>query len=181
MKYGIIAVAICLAAVCTFVVAQAPEGAPQPGPEHHKLGFFAGTWKGEGEIKPNPFMPEGKFTTTESCEWFEGGFALVCHSEGSGPLGPVKGLSLMGYSMEEQAYTYYGVDNGPMIMASVSQGTVKDGTWTYTSSSNVGGRMIESRFTMNETSPTSYEFSWEMLQEDGTWVKIMEGKAAKSP
>ena len=181
MKYGIFAVALCLVLACIPAVAEEPAEAPKPGPEHQKLGFFLGTWKGEGEIKPSPFMPGGKFTSTESCEWFEGGFAIVCHSESSGPTGPMKGLALMGYSMEEQAYVYYGIDSGPMIMASVPHGTLEDGAWTFTDKSVVEGKEIESRFTMKETSETSYEFSWEMLQEDGSWAKIMEGKATKSP
>jgi hypothetical protein len=181
VQSGIFAVAVCLAVACGLAAAQAPEEAPKPGPEHQKLAFFVGNWTGEGEMKPNPFTPGGKFKTTESCEWFEGGFAIVCHTEGVGPQGPMKGLGIMSYSIEEQAYTYYALDSGPMTMASVPHGTVEGNTWTYTDESMVEGQIIKSRFTMKETSPTSYEFWWDMLQEDGSWSKIMEGSAKKSP
>jgi hypothetical protein len=36
----------------------------------------------------------------------------------------------MSYSSEEKVYTYYGVDNSPMTMASVPHGTVQGNTWT---------------------------------------------------
>src|SRR5262249_28320854 len=76
---------------------QAPSGPPKPGPQHKKLAYFAGKWVSEGETKPGPFGPGGKFTFSENCEWFSSGFALVCHSEGKMPEGTVKGLSVLGY------------------------------------------------------------------------------------
>jgi hypothetical protein len=163
-----------------FVVAQGPGEAPKPGPEHEKLGFFVGKWKFEGELQPNPFMPGGKFTGSETCEWFEGGFAVVCHSEGSGPMGSTKGLAIMGYSAEEQVYTYYGVENGPMVMASVPRGSVQGDTWTYTDEAKMGGKLVKSRFIIQQTSPTGYTFRWEMPGEDGNWMTIMDGKSAKA-
>jgi hypothetical protein len=30
--------------------AQAPAGPPKPGPEHKRLGLFAGKWSGSGEM-----------------------------------------------------------------------------------------------------------------------------------
>lgn len=61
---------------------QAPSGPPKPEPELQKLAYFAGKWASEGEMKPSSFGPGGKFTFIQTCEWFAGGFALVCHSEG---------------------------------------------------------------------------------------------------
>ena len=73
------------------VAAQAQEKkmeAPKPGPEVKKLGYFVGTWKSEGELKENPFgMPPGKYAGTDNCEWFHGGFQVVCHSSAKGPAG----------------------------------------------------------------------------------------------
>jgi hypothetical protein len=174
------AVEICLVLGSGLALAQAPTEAPKPGPEHEKLGYFVGKWAGEGEVKPNPMMPSGKFTTSETCEWFEGGFSVVCRSEGKGPMGSTKGLGIMGYSTEESAYTYYGVDSGPMAMASVPRGTVQGDTWTYNDEAKMGGKMVKSRFIIKETSPTSYTFKWEMLGEGGAWQTIMEGKATKA-
>ena len=97
--------------------------APKPGPEHARLGYFVGKWNGEGEMKPGPMGPGGKMKSTDTCEWFEGRFSVICRYEGTTPMGPTKSLGILGYSTEEKVYTYYGVDNTNMTMASVPKGT----------------------------------------------------------
>src|SRR2546426_7707771 len=84
------------------VLGQAPSGPPKPGPEHQKLAYFAGKWANEGDMKPSPFGPAGKFTFTQKCEWYEGSFALVCHSEGKFAQSAVKSLSIMSYDPAEK-------------------------------------------------------------------------------
>lgn len=155
------------------------EEQPKPGPEHKKLGYFVGTWSAEGEAKENPFGPGGKFKTTDHCEWFEGGFAVVCRSEGTCPRGRMKGLGVMGYNADQKVYTYYGVDNSGMVMTSIPQGTLQGDTWTYNDESEMGGKTIKSRYVIKELSPTSYSFKWEMLGEDGKWMGVMDGKTTK--
>lgn len=161
-----------------FAAARAQE-APKPGPEHKKLAYYVGNWTSESEVKANPFMPPGKYSAKDRCESYPGGFAVVCHSEGSGPMGPMKSMGLMGYSTEDKVYTYYGVDSSGMIPTTVSRGTVQGDTWSYTDESKMGGKMVKSRFTIKQLSPTSYTFKWEM-QGDGTWSTVMEGKSTKA-
>lgn len=181
-KREMLAISIGLVLLSGVVLAQAAgQGqAPQPTAEHKKLGYFVGKWTSDGELKPNPWMPGGKYTSTDTCEWFEGGFSLICRSEGKGPMGPAKSVYILGYSAEEKAYTYYGVDNSPMTMASVPKGTVQGGTWTYNDEAKMGGKMVKSRYTIQEASPTSYSFKWESMGDDGTWKTIMEGKSTKA-
>jgi len=45
-------------------------------------------------------------TENEKCEWMEGGFYLVCHSDYKSSMGNGMGLSVMGYSADDKAYTY---------------------------------------------------------------------------
>ncbi len=161
------------------VVAAQAAPAPKPGPEHQRLGFFVGRWKSAGEIKPGPMGPGGKVTGTDVCEWFEGGFAVVCRSEGQGPSGPSKSIGILGYSPEEKAYTYYGIDNSSMGMSSVPKGTVSGKTWTYTDESKMGGQVVKSRVTIVEESPTAYSFRLEMQGPDGKWVPAMETRNTK--
>ena len=54
---------------------------PKPGPELKKLDMFAGAWTLDGDMKPSPMGPGGKTTESEKCEWMEGGFFLVCHTD----------------------------------------------------------------------------------------------------
>ena len=153
--------------------------APKPGPEHARLGYFVGKWKAQGEVKPGPMGPGGKFTSADKCEWFEGQFSVICHSQGSMPTGPSKSIGILGYSPEEKVYTYYGVDNSSMTMASVPRGTLRGDTWTYTDEGMMGGKKVKSRVTIKELSPTSYNFTMEMQGPDGKWMTAMESKNTK--
>jgi hypothetical protein len=173
-------IAVATITLCCLAGASARQSqAPKPGPEHQKLGYFVGTWTSTGEMKPSPFGPGGKMTMTDTCEWFQGGFAVVCRSQGTSPMGPTRGLGIMGYNVDEKVYTYYGVDNSPMNMASVPKGTVQGDTWTYNDEGMMGGKKIKSRYILKIASPTSYTFRFEMEQEPGKWSPIVEGTSTK--
>jgi Protein of unknown function (DUF1579) len=161
------------------VAAQAPQ-APKPGPEHEKLAYFVGKWTGQGELKPGPMGPGGKITSSDNCEWFEGRFSVICRSEGTTPMGPTKSIGILGYSPEEKVYTYYGVDNSGMTMASVPKGTLKGDTWTYHDEGMMGGQKVKTRVIIKELSPTAYSFKMEMQGPDGKWAPMMESKQTKS-
>jgi len=180
MRTKALQISVCLVLSSGLALAQAPGEKPKPGPEHKRLGYFIGKWTAEAEMKPSPFMPGGRMTNHDTCEWFDGGFAVVCRSEGKGPMGPTKALGILGYSTEEKAYTYYAVNNGPMDMATVPRGTVQDRSWVYDDEAKMGGKMVKSRYTIQEISPTSYTFKWEILGDDGAWQTLMEGKSNKS-
>ena len=166
------------AASIQIVAAQAAE-APKPGPEHKRLGYFVGKWKSEGEMKPGPMGPGGKMTSSDTCEWFEGQFTVICRYEGSGPTGPTKGIGILGYNTEEKVYTYYGIDNSNMTMATVPKGTVRGDTWSYTDEATFGGQKVKSRVTIKELSPKSYTFRMEAQGPDGKWMPMMESKNTK--
>lgn len=153
--------------------------ASKPGPEHARLGYFVGKWSAEGEMKPGPMGPGGKFTASDNCEWFDGRYSVICRSEGTTPAGRSKSIGILGYSPEEKVYTYYGVDNSSMTMASVPRGTVRGDTWTYTDESVMGGQKVKSRVTIQELSPTKYTFKMETQGSDGKWAPMMESTNTK--
>ena len=124
--------------------------------------------------------PGGKITGSSTCEWFEGRFSVVCRSEGKTPMGSSKSIGILGYNAEEKVYTYYGVENSPMTMASVPRGTVQGDTWTYTDESMMGGQKVKSRVTIKEVSPTSYTFTLEIQGADGKWTPMMESRNTKA-
>jgi hypothetical protein len=174
----VFAIAVCAVLLCGLV--QAQDEAPKPTPEHKKLTYFVGTWTTEAELMENPFAPAGKIKSKGQCEWFEGGFAVVCRSEGEGPMGPTKELGILGYSTDAEAYTYYGVDNSPWAMTTVSRGTVDGDTWVYNDESMWQGQMVKSRYTIVQKSPTSYTFEWAMAGEDGKMQTMMKGTSTKA-
>src|SRR6478735_10953278 len=175
---GVLAASALLPIGVQLAAAQAPSQA-KPGPEHERLGYFVGKWTGEGEIKPGPMGPGGKFTSSDDCAWFEGHFSVVCHSESKMPTGASKSIGILGYSGEEKVYTYYGVDNTNMTMASVPKGTVHGNTWTYNDESMMGGKKVKTRVTIKELSPTSYSFLMEAQGPDGKWAPMMESTNTK--
>ncbi len=81
------------------LMAQAPAP-PKPTEAHQRLAYFVGKWANEGELKPGPMGPGGKISSTDTCEWFEGRFAVVCRYDGKTPAGPMKGMAVIGYSPE---------------------------------------------------------------------------------
>ena len=158
-------------------VALAQTQMPKPGAEHKKLDYFAGTWSSDGELKPSPYGPGGKFSGTDHNEWMEGGFFLVSHSEGTGPMGNDKGLAVWGYNSEDKVYTYHAFNNfGEAIAA---KGTVDGDTWTWTNEEKMGGKLVKGRYTIKQLSPTSYTFKLELAPEGADWATMMQGKATK--
>src|SRR5579863_13428 len=95
-------------AFCTFLAATAlaQMEMPRPGPELKKLDALAGNWTLDGDMKPGPMGPGGKMTETQKCEWMDGAFFLVCHAEFKSSMGDGTGISVLGYSNDEKAYTY---------------------------------------------------------------------------
>lgn len=159
--------------------AQAPAGPPKPGPEHKRLGTFVGKWSGSGETKPGPWGPGGKMSWTESCEWFAGGFSVVCHSDMTGPMGDGKGLFILGYNTDEKEYVYFGI-NSAMGNPETSKGTVQGNTWSWTGEGTMGGKMVKSRFTIIEQSKDTFTFKGESSVDGGPWSVTEEGKSTRT-
>jgi hypothetical protein len=166
---------LCLLLSAALLLAQ---GAPKPGPEHERLGFWEGQWKFEGEMKESPMGPGGKISSKDECEWFEGGFAIVCRMEGQNPMGTTKGLGILTYDPSEGVHTYYGINNSGFSV--FSKGQVDGDSWIYHSESTVGGKSMKTRVTLKQTSATSYTFKLESSSDGGPWTTFSEGKGTKS-
>jgi hypothetical protein len=150
---------------------------PKPGPEHKKLDMFVGSWALDGDMKASPMGPGGKMTESEKCAWMEGGFFVVCHSDFKSSMGDGTGISVMGYSADDKAYTYREFNSWGEF--DDSKGSVDGDTWTWTSDEKMGPTTMKGRFTMKITSPTSYNFMFEMSQDGTKWTTVMDGKATK--
>lgn len=171
----VLTAALATTLLATTVLAQTTQR--KPGPEHKRIAYFAGEWKFEGESKPSPMSPGGKVSGTETCEWFEGGFHLVCRSKGTGPLGPVTGQSVMGYDQGEKTYTYYGISSlGDNFFV---RGHADGKVWSWQTESKVEGKLMKARVTVTEESPTAYMFRMEASFDGGPMAVIEEGKATK--
>jgi uncharacterized protein DUF1579 len=150
---------------------------PKPGPEHKKLDVLAGSWTLDGDMKPSPMGPGGKMTEIEKCDWMDGGFFLVCHTDFKSSMGDGAGLSILGYSADDKAYTYREYNSWGESME--SKGSLDNDTWTWTNDEKMGGTIMKGRFTMKLLSATSYTFTFEMSQDGTKWTTVMDGKATK--
>lgn len=165
--------------VASLALAQAPAGPPRPGPEHKRLEYFVGKWTGEGTMKESVFGPAGKMTMTETCEWFTGGFAIVCNSTGTmAGLGEMKGMAIMAYNPETKLYSYSEVNS--MGESDYATGTVKGKVWTWTNSGMKSGKPFKSTFTLTEDSPNSYSYKWDASIAGAPSTTLMEGKSTRA-
>ncbi len=178
-KYGVVALAaLCICVLAGAALAQAPSGPPKPGPEHQKLAYFAGKWASEGEMKAGAFGPGGKFTFTETCEWYAGSFALVCNSEGMMQGSTVKGLSVISYDPGEKTYIYFETNStGENVF---SHGAVEGDTWTWNNEGKMYGKPTRARFTMKQVSSDTAAYKFEMATGDEPLKLVMEGKQTRA-
>ena len=167
----------CLIALPLAAAAQeAPM--PQPTAEHEVLGTWVGEWSGEGEMKPGPFGEGGPMTWSEQCTWFEGGrFHVICRSQGSGFMGPVTGLGIIGYNPGKQVYTQYGVDSNGW--SAYAEGTRSGDTWVFRSQEVMGDTVYQTRATMTMTSPDTLTFAWEISEDGENWTLLMDGTSSR--
>jgi hypothetical protein len=170
-------VSVVIVTLAGVAFAEEASGPPKPGPEHKKLEAFVGQWKYEGNSLETPFGPAGKFSGTETCRWFPGGFHVVCESKGTGPQGRTEGLGVYAWDAERRVYTYYGLDSAGAAFA--AQGAPEGEDWNWTSESTMGGKAMKSRYTMKRAGPGSFTIVWELSLDGGPFAKVMEGKSAK--
>ena len=167
------ACALCL--VCT-LLAQAPAGPSKPGSEHDKLALFVGKWAAEADFKPSETGSGGKSSWTETCEWFEGSFALNCHSEGEFGGHSVKEISVMAYDDRAKTYVYFEASNSDE--SDLWRGTVDGNTWTWIEKGMAQGKPTQTRFTQR-VSPDTISFKLEESVADGAFKLVMDGKQTR--
>jgi hypothetical protein len=158
--------------------AMAQNDMPKPGPEHKKLEVFVGTWTLDGDLKPGPMGAGGKMTETETCDWMDGNFFVLCHAEAKTSMGDASAVSVMGYAADDKTYTYHEFNSLGEYME--SKGALDGDTWTWTGDDKMNGTPIKGRFTIKMTSPSSYNFTYEMSPDGTKWTLAMDGKATKS-
>lgn len=158
--------------------AATPMAAPTPPPELKKLDYFVGNWKSEGNLKPGPMGPGGKFTSIEHNHWMSGHFFLTSQANGTGVLGNIVEVAYFGYNTDEKTYTYDAFNS--MGEAEHFKGNVEGDTWTWTSTGKMGEQSMKERFTLTVASPTSYTYKFEVAPESGgDYSTVVEGKTTK--
>jgi Protein of unknown function (DUF1579) len=151
---------------------------PRPAPEVSKLGYYVGSWQGEGETRGGPLGPAGKLSSTATCEWFAGGFQLVCRGEETGPTGKRTYLNIRAYDEAAKAYTEYGISSFGECEYDTG-GSIVGNKRTFVVNSEVGGKPARFRYTEVQVSPTFYTYQAEASVDGGPWTVIAEGRVTK--
>ena len=168
---------VALILICglpSLLLAQAPPARPKPGPEHKKLESCLGKWTVESEFKANEFVRAGKTVSTVTNTLGPGGFYVESRAEG-GQL-PTR-LAIMAYDSHAKVYTSYYANSVGLV--GTATGSVNGNTWTWMEEDKFAGNAIKGRTTVTMSSPTQYTMKYEMADEKGGYITILEGKATK--
>ncbi|MGB7556823.1 MAG: DUF1579 family protein [Candidatus Korobacteraceae bacterium] len=157
--------------------AQAQMEMPKPAAELKQFDVFAGSWVIDVDMKPGPMGPGGKMTETEHCDWMDGSYYLVCHSDFKSSMFNGSSTSYYGYDANDKVYTYNAFSS--MGEAENAKGTLDGNTWSWMSESKMGGQTTKNRFILKVLSPTSYSFTFDGSQDGKTWNTVMDGKGTK--
>jgi hypothetical protein len=178
MKRSVLIVLLLMLAVPCLAFGQAQTAPPpKPGPEVQKLAYHLGTWTTEIDVKAGPSGPAGKISSTGNCEWFAGGFQLVCRGEGTGPMGKSTDLEIFAYDGEAKAYTYYSISSAGEIVS--MKGSLTGNTLTWLVDGKAEGNPARIRVTEVQVSPTYFTLTVDYSVAGGPWIVISEAKATK--
>lgn len=148
---------------------------PKPPSELRKLDYFVGTWSIEAEYKAEDSAE--KVTGTDRYEWMPGGFFLASHSEFKASDSEGSSLAIMGYSPEDETYTYDVFTS--MGDIEHAKGNLQGDTWVWTAHARIGSKDTQSRFLLKILSPSSYTFQFVTTDDGLSWTKVLDGKASK--
>lgn len=151
--------------------------AAKPAPELKKLDYFVGAWSAEGDMKPGPMGPGGKFRDTNQVQWMEGAFFLVTHSRFNGAMGKGVETAYMGYDSDDKMFTYDSFNS--LGEADHAKGTLVGDTWTWQSETRIGPQTVKGRLIIKMLSATAYNFKFEISADGATWNTVLEGKDTK--
>jgi hypothetical protein len=163
----------------TAMQAQAP--APKPDPEMKKLSVFVGHWTLDGEYKPGPLGPGGKYTGEMACQMVLGGSFMQCRLTEKGLAGASHYLVLSGYdSVNKNFATEWYFDDGSRAVGAIS---MAGNTWNFAAKKwAAAGKQIpfKSTFTLAPDLASATQTS-EISVDGTTWAPWFETKYTKVP
>ena len=169
MKRAVLIVLLLTLAVPCLAFGQAQTAPPpKPGPEVQPLGYWVGTWKYEATKSSSIF----------TCEWFTGGFTLMCRGEGTNASGKFSNLQLMTYDSGAKAYTIHMASSTEAGLF-VAAGSLAGSTWTWDWTGTFDGKPAKYHRTIVQVSPTSATSKIERSVDGGPWTVTGEATYTK--
>src|SRR5256885_10884783 len=126
-----------------------------------------------------PIYGPGGTSTVINHNRMLGDFFLVLESEGTGPMGPVKEVAVIGYDSNRKTYTFDQFSTRGEHGTATA--TVSGDMWTWLIPEvDMGGKKVTGRFTIKEVSPTEYTYKYDTSVDGGAWTNGLEGQATKT-
>ncbi len=143
----------------------------KPGPEHARLAAVVGTWIIEATEE------DLAYRVRETCEWFPGGFHLICRGEGLGDASALRTHGIFGFDARDKTFTRFA--HNSFGIGSFMRGSVADRQWTWTGDVAVNGAPAKIRTTITWESPTAYRYQAELSTGGDAWTVVEQGRATK--
>jgi hypothetical protein len=174
-----IGIALFLLVICFTTAMQAQTPAPKTGPEIEKLHVMVGHWTYEGETKPGPLGPGGKFNGEMTCQMILGGFFLQCQVSGKEAGREARLLEIDGYEPVNKNFSsqcYF--DDGstfPRVL------TVAGNTWTYVGKLAAAGKEYQHKDSLVLAPDLASGTEKAEISADGkTWTPFTESRWTKA-
>lgn len=160
---GLIACTATAFFAASVTLAAAPK--PTPTAEHQRLALFVGKWKLAGTFSGTLFHAE------ETCEWFHGGFAVLCRV--SSPDGGQE-LAIFTYNRVTKSYGYYSINDSGNVNS--QHGSVQGDVWTFVADSSAPGNNAR---VMVKPRPDGFALTITVDGSDGKQTVIEESTYTK--
>jgi len=154
------------------------ETAPKHGAELQALGYYVGSWVGHGKTKAGPFGPAGKLSSEQTCEWFPGGFQVVCRGREHGPTGTRDFLNLLSYDQQTRSYTQYSISSRGESEYDRG-GSLVGNRLIWLLKQDAGGKPANFRYTEVRVSPNLYTYLAEISLNGHPWIVLATGEIKK--
>jgi hypothetical protein len=174
-----ITILLFLSVFCFTTVMQAQAPAPKPDPEMKKLHVFVGHWTYEGEAKPGPLGPGGKFAGEYDGQMILGGFFFQGRWTEKGPTGETGGLEIDWYdpvnkNLVGNCYLSEG-NRLPWVF------TVAGNTYTFAGKLAVAGKQYQYKGTFTFAPDlASATLKEEISVDSKTWTPLRESQWTKA-
>lgn len=147
-----------IAGALALLVAGLAQAADQARAE---LAFFEGDWTLAGY----------EDTYIERCRWLPGGGFLACHAEDRSEKDPSFSMSIFGYSVPDDLFTYdgFGGNGGHRAL----RGARHDGVWRFYGESRRGPAWRRWQVTITPAE-AGFHFREEVSERGGPWVTAVE-------
>lgn len=144
---------------------------PVLGPEHQRLGIFAGKWKGKGKILAGAPSEAGSDVTIEdSYEWMPGGFFLLHRGSMQSSAQTLTSIQIIGADAASNSFPSHQFDSLGFCRA--YEGRLQGDTWKFT------GRWERASLTFSENND-KLTARWERSEDGSAWLPLCEYTASR--